>query len=164
MFAWQKLVDGRGKRWVPCPIREAYMRSGSARRDLARPLETATFWRCFFLTGVPFALLMSVGLPMLLRLAIGRSPATDLLSTNTQLQFWFYLVAFGGIMGWCFSRTVWRNASCAIATMTRAGLCPACAYRIDDCQPEADGCTVCPECGGAWRVLQGTNTEPESSS
>ncbi len=31
------------------------------------------------------------------------------------------------------------------------GLCPSCAYGLADLSPEADGCTVCPECGGAWR-------------
>lgn len=41
--------------------------------------------------------------------------------------------------------------------------CAGCWYPLAD-QTEEDGCTVCPECGGAWRVLQGTHTEPESSS
>lgn len=31
------------------------------------------------------------------------------------------------------------------------GYCPSCGYRIDDFRPEPDGCTVCPECGAAWR-------------
>lgn len=31
------------------------------------------------------------------------------------------------------------------------GLCPSCAYSLADLSPEADRCTVCPECGGAWR-------------
>lgn len=31
------------------------------------------------------------------------------------------------------------------------GLCPTCAYSLADLSPEADGCTVCPECGGAWK-------------
>jgi hypothetical protein len=30
------------------------------------------------------------------------------------------------------------------------GRCPACAYPICALEPAADGCTVCPECGGAW--------------
>ncbi|TVQ31829.1 MAG: hypothetical protein EA376_07510 [Phycisphaeraceae bacterium] len=30
--------------------------------------------------------------------------------------------------------------------------CPACGQCIADMTPESDGCTICPECGGAWRV------------
>lgn len=30
--------------------------------------------------------------------------------------------------------------------------CPACAYGIDDLKAADDGCTVCPECGGAWKL------------
>lgn len=30
--------------------------------------------------------------------------------------------------------------------------CPACQYDIKGCEPQADECTVCPECSGAWRI------------
>lgn len=30
--------------------------------------------------------------------------------------------------------------------------CPACCYDLGVCVAAADGCTVCPECGGAWKV------------
>jgi hypothetical protein len=32
------------------------------------------------------------------------------------------------------------------------GRCPACQYSMASLVAEADGCTVCPECGGAWRL------------
>ncbi len=32
------------------------------------------------------------------------------------------------------------------------GRCPTCQYSIASLEPESDGCTVCPECGGAWRL------------
>lgn len=32
------------------------------------------------------------------------------------------------------------------------GLCPGCAYRITEIEPQQDGCRVCPECGSAWRL------------
>ncbi len=35
--------------------------------------------------------------------------------------------------------------------------CLVCRYSLDGLQPEPDGCTVCPECGGAWRIQ-----DPES--
>jgi ribosomal protein L37AE/L43A len=36
--------------------------------------------------------------------------------------------------------------------MIRAQRCPACAYPLTDIDPEADGCTPCPECGAAWKL------------
>ncbi len=30
--------------------------------------------------------------------------------------------------------------------------CPACFYELDGLARESDGCTVCPECGAAWRL------------
>ena len=30
--------------------------------------------------------------------------------------------------------------------------CPSCGYRLVGTPPEGDGCTVCPECGAAWRL------------
>ena len=34
----------------------------------------------------------------------------------------------------------------------RAGLCGSCGYELRGVVAEGDGCTVCPECGGAWKV------------
>ncbi len=33
-----------------------------------------------------------------------------------------------------------------------SAICPACAYSLTSSTPHDDGCTVCPECGGAWRL------------
>lgn len=30
--------------------------------------------------------------------------------------------------------------------------CASCAYSLKELAPEQDGCTVCPECGAAWRL------------
>ncbi len=32
------------------------------------------------------------------------------------------------------------------------GFCPACGYNLAQLDPHEDGCTVCPECGAAWRI------------
>jgi hypothetical protein len=37
------------------------------------------------------------------------------------------------------------------AMIAANGHCAACGYEIMDLPPEPDGCTVCPECGAAWR-------------
>lgn len=36
--------------------------------------------------------------------------------------------------------------------------CPSCRYNLASLPPEPDGCTICPECGAAWRLA---STEPE---
>lgn len=40
----------------------------------------------------------------------------------------------------------------------RRGKCASCSYPLADLQPATDGCTVCPECGAAWK-LNGPDTE-----
>lgn len=32
------------------------------------------------------------------------------------------------------------------------GYCPSCGYALADIPAADDGCTVCPECGSAWRI------------
>jgi hypothetical protein len=31
-------------------------------------------------------------------------------------------------------------------------ICPSCLYDLQNLPPQEDGCTVCPECGAAWRL------------
>jgi hypothetical protein len=42
--------------------------------------------------------------------------------------------------------------------MLRERRCVACDYDLRGLPPEPDGCTICPECGAAWR-LEGEGTE-----
>jgi hypothetical protein len=39
----------------------------------------------------------------------------------------------------------------AIRICVKNGICSACGYSIKGLEPQDDGCTVCPECGAAWR-------------
>jgi hypothetical protein len=39
-----------------------------------------------------------------------------------------------------------------VTLFARAGVCPACTHSLHGLPVESDGCTVCPECGAAWRV------------
>jgi hypothetical protein len=152
MFRWQKLTDARGKARKPCQIRNACKISGYEKRFLIRRGDTTRFVVGFCVTGIPYAVLMAILMPMLMRFAIGSSGSSSLLTYQTLRVFVFHLVMFGGIMGGFLTLYGWRNASSAIRAMTRAGLCPSCAYKIDELVPEPDGCTVCPECGAAWRM------------
>lgn len=40
--------------------------------------------------------------------------------------------------------------------------CPSCAYRLDT-EPEPDGCTVCSECGAAWRLTHAGPPRPATA-
>lgn len=45
-----------------------------------------------------------------------------------------------------------RRASIIAHAAAAEGFCGGCAYPLDALDPEPDGCTVCPECGAAWRI------------
>jgi|GEM_PF-856296 len=51
---------------------------------------------------------------------------------------------------WVRSGTT-RRCRRVATQLAGAGICPTCAYSIAELQAECDGCTVCPECGGAWK-------------
>jgi hypothetical protein len=44
----------------------------------------------------------------------------------------------------------------AARRLVAAAACPACGFSLAGVPADAgDGCTVCPECGAAWRVAEG---------
>lgn len=157
MFAWQKLTDARGLKWKPCTIGKASKISGYEKGFLVKRGDTARFIVAFLITGLPFAVTMTYINPILIGLAIGSSTPFDVFTMVSVMVFILYSFTFGGIMGGYLSLYAWRSPQHAIRAMTDAGLCPSCAYRIDEIGPEPDGCTVCPECGAAWRIQ-----DPES--
>lgn len=46
-------------------------------------------------------------------------------------------------------------------TLSETRLCPGCRYDLYSVAIADDGCTICPECGGAWRVhgMDGTSSQ-----
>lgn len=50
--------------------------------------------------------------------------------------------------------------------LSRCQLCVVCAYDLRRTRPSEDGCVVCAECGGAWRleVLKSAEPRPEERS
>jgi hypothetical protein len=66
-----------------------------------------------------------------------------------------YWLAFpiGCVLVWVVLRVMrpWFGAR-AVRACLRSGHCPRCAYRTQGLPADLDGCTVCPECGAAWRV------------
>lgn len=58
-------------------------------------------------------------------------------------------VVFAMPWWWVFWRTRWMPA--ALESRLSARRCAACRYSLPE-EPQADGCTVCPECGAAWKL------------
>jgi len=75
-----------------------------------------------------------------------------LLTEPTIWYVGFGILLHAILMGQYFHRCKWQDAQSVVRAMTRSGLCPSCAYNIQGVDPETDGCTVCPECGAAWRL------------
>ena len=151
VFAWQKLTDARGRKHSPCTIRQACKASGYAKEQLIRAHETGRFWSGAWLMGLMYAVFMTI-FGALIGQVFGVRIAFPFLSLPGQVQFWVYAISFGAAIGVINKIYGWRSVEAAGAAFARAGLCAACAYRIDEVVPEQDGCTVCPECGAAWRM------------
>lgn len=102
--------------------------------------------------GVGWSMVIALGFGLVyIALAIGFAAALP-----RRLAIGAVLTAFGiGMVGLAVmldrkgrGQTRERNA----ARLARIGLCLCCDYDLAGLPTEADGCTVCPECGAAWRL------------
>ena len=63
-----------------------------------------------------------------------------------------WVIVRAALLGTKRSR-VQARANTVVATMLKDRHCPSCAYPLEGLRPDSDdGCIVCPECGGAWRL------------
>lgn len=70
----------------------------------------------------------------------------------TQLASRFWLAAFWLVAMFVFPRRLPARRSDELRRqLLSMERCASCGYRLREVEPEADGCRVCPECGGAWR-------------
>lgn len=60
-------------------------------------------------------------------------------------------------------RTPPVDAALLAHAIAAEGLCPSCAYSLENIIPESDGLTLCPECGSAWRRGPHPPTSPNSA-
>jgi hypothetical protein len=60
------------------------------------------------------------------------------------------LLVFAGLVS--FSDSITEHKERLKTRRLRDGQCPACGYDVAEIDADADGCVVCPECGGAWRM------------
>lgn len=125
----QGLVSGRAKR-----ITAALARSTG---DSASPLERRQAVR-FAVVMLPLFLLMGIA-PVLIALT----------------SWWLFplVVPLGAAQAW-FGIAIsnrWHARRLARAIVNE-GICGSCAHELRGLPSHEDGCTLCPECGAAWRL------------
>jgi len=67
---------------------------------------------------------------------------------GTGFYFFTAVVVYFAFRLWCWK---WVTPEMARSTLRR-GKCAACKYPVSNLPPGSDGCTVCPECGAAWKL------------
>lgn len=60
--------------------------------------------------------------------------------------------AFFGAMVYLTARFYFATFHAQSAVILNQRQCLACAYELGKLRPAPDGCTVCPECGAAWKL------------
>lgn len=79
-------------------------------------------------------------------------------SRSDVLAFVELIVASSGILVhfvWLFGLAVsaaWLWVPLNAGATLRKSVCPHCRFSIAGIPPDPDGCTVCPECGAAWKL------------
>lgn len=61
------------------------------------------------------------------------------------------------LLAWLVPRSAW--APDVAAEFLKERVCPCCHYRLHALLPDPDGCTVCPECGAAWKLNPAASIE-----
>jgi hypothetical protein len=136
----RKVQDARGiSRAVPVAVRFAW--ESFSRRQRWGLLASAVFVG-FCLFGFAYNLNFSI-----------RNPppyATGLLRWLGP-SVWLFISAVQVANVWSVLTRAKDAPETATALMA-CGLCPACVYPISSLPIDNDGCTICPECGAAWRL------------
>lgn len=151
-FEWRaSIVDARGRR-VPLIPTLSSMERGDADRvarltaasRCPRDPPTPAQWA----QGIVYGL---IALPVLL----AGSLLPPYIAFHLSMPWWArILVAIpGGVLPALATIFIIRRlAGQAMARdWARAGYCPSCGQDLTGTPADGDGCTVCPECGAAWR-------------
>jgi hypothetical protein len=120
-------------------VRPAQLGAGLARHMISMAAQSAAaFW---------FLLISSILCSIPFAIAAEESTADRLLIT------FLGLLAYGALAS-AFLGGRWLFLRRGVRLLLRDRLCPACGYRLSGIAPADDGCTVCPECGAAWRFTK----------
>jgi len=145
-----KLTDARGHKRSFRTIKSILNQSKLTHDDLINSGATHSLPRAF-VTAAQFWFVGIFGGLSYLELTTGRG-YEYLVEMPVAGYIYALTVLYVVFMGIYIHRHKWGSKAKLIGSMTQLGYCPSCAYRVSDCEPEPDGCTVCPECGGAWRL------------
>ena len=75
---------------------------------------------------------------------------------------WLLQAAIAVLPGLYVARRCMKSPDAAAITreFIAVGMCPSCVYSLQGVPAAADGSTVCPECGAAWRMTRETGDAP----
>lgn len=159
VLRWAKLTDARGEKRRFCPLLTAIKRSGVARDLLVIPGETPSLTQAYIHATAYWGIGLFGSLSYL-EYTTGYGYKL-LYSMPSVLYILVPSVLYVMLVGLMLHRNKWNTKVSVVSAMTRAGLCPSCAYMISEVKPADDGCTICPECGAAWNLTLQDQPAPE---
>lgn len=154
-----KVFDHRGRVWklARTPLREAF----------ARKIEWAD--RPKLRDGIRFILIAALVYVILMIATWGLQQAVlpRLGHTQGNALALVAIVRVGApiLLGWLFVAAMvigaaWLWAPIEAAKTLRRSLCPHCRFSLAGISPDPDRCTVCPECGAAWKLPPPPSNNP----
>lgn len=87
--------------------------------------------------------------------ALAAVPAAAVLMPTASVLIWLLVAGglAGGVLVAGLISFVSKPAELAdTRVLTRQHRCGCCRYQLRDLPVDPDGCTICPECGGAWKL------------
>ncbi|MFM9996642.1 MAG: hypothetical protein ACKVU4_12690 [Phycisphaerales bacterium] len=142
-----RISDDRGRRVALCRVRDLGPEVDPGVRAAVGG-SNLRLWHC--VPSLVTVALVVLGVRACRRMRGGGSgtpPATDVLA-----QLAAIVIALGILAGLGWLWASWRGAKAARRAYLAGSVCPSCGYSLAGLPAEGDGCTVCPECSGAWRV------------
>jgi hypothetical protein len=133
------IIDSRGARWHLC--RAANLARGWSRLWVGRCEQALIAVAMLVLPAVLIAALEFLGRSR-------GAPRGSVATFDAPLISLLFVVGLMALL--VLGRYLFKRL--AVAELLRDGLCPACTYEILDLPLAPDRCTVCPECGAAWRL------------
>ncbi len=164
----RELIDDRGQATVLYISRRPMPRppqgDASRGRALSRRLMRVMFGPYYLYVAAMVIYGIGVGLVlpwlMLPVLHWSRDAGLPVITVGVAMGFVLGAALFGGPLWWYVGRRRRHIRDAALACT----FCPSCLYDLQALTAQADGCTVCSECGAAWRLVAETEAPMRSDS
>jgi hypothetical protein len=142
--------EGRDARGRPARVRSILMIPRSAPFASRLSLSLAD-WRLPLIAGAGLLPAFAIGAIVLLQVGrLSRTGQEALVSHAVGMLWSPFLSLLAVVIGFVSVARLMRPYAFRAALAME--LCPACGYSLTATTPESDGCTVCPECGAAWKL------------